>query len=266
MSIPLAVIGACGKMGKNISRLAAEGGIFNLTGAIESSDFQGCGQSYFSFSGIGSADLKVLPNLKEMKSPPAVVIDFSYFKATLKHLADAAELKIPYVIGTTGFSESQVEEIRQYSKKIPVLLSPNMSMGVNVLFLAAEYLTRLIGENYDIEIIEFHHNQKVDSPSGTALKLHDVVKKSLTRETEMVHGRNGLVGKRKKTEIGMHAVRAGDIVGEHTLLFAGMGEEIRLTHRALTRETFAKGALKCAEFLYNKPAGMYDMKSVLGIA
>ena len=253
-------------MGKNISRLAIESGIFNLTGAIESSDFQGCNQSYLSLTGIGSPDLKVLPNLKEIKTPPAVVIDFSYFKATLRHLADAAELKIPYVIGTTGFSEEQISEIKKYSAHIPVLLSPNMSMGVNVLFLAAQYLTKLIGENYDIEIIEYHHNQKVDSPSGTALKLHETVKNTLTRETELVHGRNGLVGKRKKSEIGMHAVRAGDIVGEHTLLFAGMGEEIRLTHRAQTRETFAKGALKCAEFLHNKPAGMYDMKSVLGIA
>ena len=266
MTIKLAVIGACGKMGRNICRLAVEGGIFQLTGVIEYNEFPGIGKTYQSLTGIGDGALTLVSGISDLKDKPQVIIDFSSRNATLKHLEDAVSLKIPYVIGTTGLDESQVKVIRDQSRFLPVLLSPNMSLGVNVMFLAAEYLAKMIGETYDIEIIEYHHNQKADSPSGTALKLYEVVQKGLSRETGLVHGRQGMVGKRKKQEIGMHAVRAGEIVGEHTLLFAAMGEEIRLTHRALTRETFAKGALKCAEFLYDKPAGFYDMKSVLGIA
>ena len=266
MTIKLAVIGSCGRMGKTICRLAMEENIFTVCGVIEQEDFPGAGKSYQSLSGLGDGSLVVFTSLKELPSKPDVVIDFSSNASTLRHLEMAADLNIPYVIGTTGFDEDQVKKIKHFSLKTPVLLSPNMSLGVNVMFLAAEFLAKLIGKTYDMEIIEAHHNQKADSPSGTALKLRDVVNKSLGNQLESVYGRQGMVGKRKPNEIGIHAVRAGDIVGEHCLLFAGMGEEIRLTHRALTRETFAKGALKCAEFLYNKPNGFYDMKAVLGIS
>lgn len=265
MPIKLGLIGACGRMGKVIARLAVEGDIFKLQNVIEGDNYPNISKTYQSICGIGDSSLIILNSIKDIVSNIDVIIDFSSHESTLKHLFFAAEKGIPYVIGTTGFSEQEISKIKEFSKKMPVLLSPNMSLGVNVMLSALELLTKALSDNYDIEIIEAHHNKKADAPSGTALKLYEVIKNSMNKEVNPIHGREGLVGKRTQNEIGMHAVRAGSIVGEHTVLFAGLDEEIRLTHLAQSRDTFARGALKCAEFLFNKPAGYYNMKSVLGL-
>ena len=194
-----------------------------------------------------------------------VLIDFSVPEATLEHLAIASKKNIAIVIGTTGFSELQKEKITQYAQQMPIILSPNMSIGVNVVYellaLAAQALSHT-----DIEIIEMHHRHKVDAPSGTALKLGEVIADTLGRDlkTDAIFGREGKEGPRAAKTIGFSTIRGGDVVGDHTVIFADIGERIEITHKASSRATFAKGAVKAAIWLYDKPHGMYDMKAVLG--
>ncbi len=262
--LKLALIGSCGRMGRAIARLALEQGKFELVGSMESDTFLSLGKTYVEVTGIPTGALKITRSFDSFPEDTQVVIDFSAPLSTLTHLPKAASRGIAYVIGTTGFDKDGLATIAKAAKKIPVLLSPNMSLGMNVVFLAAEMLSKAIGETYDIEIIEAHHNKKMDAPSGTALKLLDVIRAPLDRKRECaVYGREGL-GKRTPKEIGMHVIRAGDIVGKHTALFAGFGEQIELTHSAETRDTFAYGALRCAEFVTRNPAKLYDMKAVLG--
>jgi 4-hydroxy-tetrahydrodipicolinate reductase len=267
MKKKLGIIGCCGRMGMSIARMAMEGDFFDLSAVIEGANHPSLGQSYRQITNLGKTDLKITAGIETLPDKPDVLIDFSHHDATLVHLKNAAEKKIAYVIGTTGFTEKELSQIAGYAKKIPILLSPNMSVGMNVVFLAAELLAKKLGNLYDIEIIEAHHNKKADSPSGTALKLFEVVRKAVDRdETCGVYGRKGMVGKRTPKEIGIHAVRGGDIIGEHRLLLAGPGEQIELFHRVQSRDTFAYGAFKGAEFLVTKKPGIYDMKAVLGLS
>jgi 4-hydroxy-tetrahydrodipicolinate reductase len=266
MKIKLTLVGSCGRMGRAIAKIASEQEKFELVGCIESDAFSSLGKTYTEVTGIPSGTLKITSSLDSCPKDTQVVIDFSTPDSTLTHLQKAANHGIAYVIGTTAFDKEGLAAIAEAAKKTPVLLSPNMSLGMNVVFLAAEMVSRMIGETYDIEIIEAHHNKKMDAPSGTTLKLLDMIRAPLHRERECaVYGRKGL-GKRTPKEIGVHVLRAGDIVGEHKAVFAGFGEHIELTHRAETRETFAHGALRCAEFLVGKPAKLYDMKAVLGFS
>jgi len=265
--IKLGIIGACGRMGKAIARLALESSQFELKALIDANeDF--VGKSYQSITGLTDGSIIIEKSVEVVSVELDVLIDFSFYKATLTSLAQAENKGIAYVIGTTGFDDESILKIKNYAEKIPVLLSPNMSLGVNVMLKALKLLTELLSDKYDIEVIEAHHNQKVDSPSGTALKLYEVIKGVIEAKGEnykLVHGREGIVGKRPEKEIGMHAIRAGSIVGEHSVLFAGLDEDITLTHRAQSRDTFAKGALQCAAFLSDKPVGFYNMDSVLGL-
>ena len=171
------------------------------------------------------------------------------------------------VIGTTGFSEAQRKAVAEKAKRIPIVLSPNFAVGVNVLFKVAEAAARALGEDYDVEIIEAHHRHKVDAPSGTALKLGEVIAKGLDRDLskDSIFGRKGDTGARPSGQIGFHAIRGGDIVGEHTVLFAGVGERLELTVRSQNRATYAVGAVRAAKWLHKKPAGLYDMFDVLGL-
>ncbi len=267
MGIKLGIIGACGRMGKAIARLAFESSQFELQALIDANeDF--IGKSYQSVTGLTDGSIIIEKSVEDVSVELDVLIDFSFYKEILINLEQAEKKGIAYVIGTTGFDDEAILKIKDYGSKIPVLLSPNMSLGVNVMLKALKLLTELLSDKYDIEVIEAHHNQKVDSPSGTALKLYEVIKEVIESKgeaIELIHGRQGIVGKRTKKEIGMHAVRAGSIVGEHSVLFAGLDEDITLTHRAQSRDTFAKGALQCAEFLSDKPVGFYNMDSVLGL-
>lgn len=195
-----------------------------------------------------------------------VVIDFSSPSATMELLELAVKQKKPLVIGTTGLSDEQILRIQDASEKIPILFSPNMSMGVNLLFKLTEVAATALQNEFDIEVFEAHHRFKKDSPSGTAKRLVEVIKESVSdlHQADEVYGREGLVGERKDKEIGVMAMRGGDIVGEHTVFFAGMGERIELTHRATNRDTFARGSVLAAEFLCHKGAGFYSMFDVLG--
>ena len=185
----------------------------------------------------------------------------------MARLAEAVVKDAAVVTGTTGLTDEQKAEIEKAAEKIPVLFAPNMSVGVNLLFKLVGEVAAALGDAYDIEIIETHHRFKKDAPSGTALRLAEKIAEATGRDIakDIVHGREGAVGERTEREIGMHAVRGGDIVGDHIVLYSTLGERVELTHRAHTRDTFVRGALRAARFLVGKPAGMYDMRDVLGL-
>ena len=266
MKIKIGIVGCHGKMGLSIARLAEKSEEFEIAGVVESPGFIHIHKNYREITGMGAKQLVIQGAVMDISDPVDVFIDFSDPKGTLENLSASVQKNIPYVIGTTGFNEEQTSVIHEASKKIPVILSPNMSLGVNVLFLAAEMITKILGESSDIEIIEAHHNNKKDSPSGTAVRLFEIIRNVLNRSEDCArYGRQGIVGERDLKEIGIHCVRGGDIVGEHQVLFAGVGEQLELVHRAQNRDTFAAGALKCAAFLVGKKPGLYNMKSVLGL-
>ena len=196
-----------------------------------------------------------------------VLIDFTRPEATLAHVRLCAEQGKAMVIGTTGFPPGRKSEIEQAAKKIPIVMAANFAVGVNALYKLAETAARILGEGYDVEIIEAHHRQKVDAPSGTALRLGEVIAAALQEKLAQVerHGRHGEVGPRPAGEIGFHALRGGDIVGEHTVLFAGVGERLELTVRSQSRATYAAGALRAARWLAGRGPGLYDMYDVLGL-
>ena len=191
-----------------------------------------------------------------------VLIDFTRPEGTLEHLQYARAA----VIGTTGFSESQLKSVREKARQLPIVLAPNFAVGVNVVFRLAGIAARALGDDYDVEIVEAHHRHKVDAPSGTALKLGEVIATSLNRSSEVfIHGRKGDTGERPAKQIGFHAIRGGDIVGEHTVIFAGAGERVEVTVRSQSRMTYAAGAVRAAKWLAGKPAGLYSMEDVLGL-
>jgi 4-hydroxy-tetrahydrodipicolinate reductase len=196
-----------------------------------------------------------------------VAIDVSQPQGSIAIANRCAAQGVPLVIGTTGHSVDQLDKLRTDAARVAVLLSPNFSVGVNLLFWLTEKTSAILGPEFDPEIVELHHRLKKDSPSGTAKRLGEIVAKtrSLQYDDAARHGREGLAGERSRSEIGVHAVRGGDIVGDHTVYFAGIGERIELTHRASSRDTFAKGALRAADWLIGKPPGWYEMRDVLGL-
>ncbi len=268
MSVRLAVSGATGRMGHIILELAAGNSQFEINGALESSSHKAAGKPLSEvLPSLGNLKITISTTLSGINPKPQVLIDFTQPPATLAYLKEAVSSGIRLVIGTTGFSEDQKKEIREASKKIPIMMASNMSVGMNLLFSLVEEAASKLGPNYDVEITEAHHNLKKDAPSGSALSLGESVAHGWKVDLKDVstHGREGLVGERKKGTIGFHAVRGGDIVGDHTVLYAGPGERLELTHRAHSREAFAQGALKAALFLSSKKDGFYDMRDVLGL-
>ena len=206
-------------------------------------------------------------DLSEQTATWDVAIDVSQPQGSVALAAFCARDGIPLVIGTTGHSADQLGDLRVEAARIPILLSPNFSVGVNLLFWLTEKTSEILGPEFDAEIVELHHRHKKDAPSGTAKRLGEIVAQTRLLEYQEAarHGREGLVGERRGTEIGVHAIRGGDIVGEHTVYFAGVGERLELTHRASSRDTFAKGALRAADWLIGKPAGWYEMQDVLAL-
>lgn len=257
--IRLIICGAYGKMGSKILELAALNSNFQVVGAIESEGHTAIGKK------ITGSEIEVGINLEPFKDSFDVLIDFTTPQATLSHLnAISRWKKVSAVIGTTGFSANELFSIKRVARKIPILLSPNMSVGVNLMFQLARTIAQKLSD-YEIEIIEAHHHQKRDAPSGTALALAKEITEELKRnfDRDVIYGRKGDVGARKSKEIGIHSVRAGDIIGEHTTIFAGNGERLELTHRASSRDAFASGALRAAQWLYRKPPALYSMQDVL---
>ncbi|MCX8033971.1 MAG: 4-hydroxy-tetrahydrodipicolinate reductase, partial [Thermodesulfovibrio sp.] len=236
-------------------------------GAVEAKTNPKAGLDAGVVAGVGEIGVKIVENLEKVISDTEIVVTFTTPEASLEHLDIARKNKKGIVIGTTGFNNEQITIIQKASKKIPIILSPNMSIGVNLLFKILKDVAKVLGDDYDIEIVEAHHRMKKDTPSGTAVKMAKVIAEALGRNFDevAVYARKGIIGERTKKEIGIQTIRAGDIVGEHTVMFGGLGERIEITHKASSRDTFARGALKAAIWLYGKPAGLYDMGDVLGI-
>ncbi|MGD0886173.1 MAG: 4-hydroxy-tetrahydrodipicolinate reductase [Thermodesulfovibrionales bacterium] len=261
------VTGATGRMGSRIIALAKEYPALSLVGAVEREGHEHTGKDIGVLSGLGEIKIRLTDKLQETIEKADVVVDFTSTHATVQHVRIAAEKAKAVVIGTTGFSEDDLESLRKMSGDIPIVLAPNMSVGVNLLLRILSDVAKVLGDDYDVEIIESHHRLKRDAPSGTAMKMAQVMAQALGRNLDevAVYERKGLIGERPKKAIGIQTVRAGDIVGEHTVLFGGLGERIEITHKASSRDTFARGALKAALWLHGKPAGFYDMQDVLGL-
>jgi 4-hydroxy-tetrahydrodipicolinate reductase len=261
------VTGAAGRMAGRILALAKAAGDFQIVGATERSGHGAVGLDAGEVAGIGSLGVKVADDLSSVIPGADVVIDFTAPEASLAHLRTASGAGVAIVVGTTGLTKAHLEEARRLATRMPCVISPNMSVGVNVLFTVLKEVARTLGDEYDVEIVEAHHHFKKDAPSGTALKMAQVIAEALGRDLEQVgvYGRKGLVGERPKAQIGVHTVRAGDIVGEHTVLFGGVGERIEITHRAHSRDNFARGALRAARFVVRASKGLYDMADVLGL-
>lgn len=259
----VAVNGAGGRMGQKVISLVAENDDCDLTCALEDSGHAKIGIDAGEFVGAGHLGI---PLGYELSKDVDVLIDFSAPQATLDRARECVQNGIAMVIGTTGFSADERSELEETAaQKVPVLIAPNMGLGVNLLFGLVGEVARALGEDYDVEIIETHHRRKKDAPSGTAGKLAENICEAQGWDPDdaVVYGREGLTGERPSNQLGIHAVRGGGVVGEHTVIFAAEGERIELTHRAQGRDLFAQGAVRAALFLADQPAGLYDMEDVL---
>ena len=266
MTNRIAIAGATGRMGRTLIETVQAAEDCTLTGALDVAAAPSIGHDASAFMGRNSGVL-VQSDLNAGLKDSACLIDFTRPEGTLAHLRVCRELGVNVVIGTTGFSDAQKEEIAAAAQDIAIVMAPNMSVGVNVTLKLLEMAARALSVGYDIEIIEAHHRHKVDAPSGTALKMGEVIAASLGRDlkTDGVFARVGDTGARKPNEIGFATVRGGDIVGDHTVMFAGIGERIEISHKASTREHFAQGSLQAVRFLSTKKTGLFDMFDVLNL-
>jgi 4-hydroxy-tetrahydrodipicolinate reductase len=237
-----------------------------LSGALDVAGSSALGEDASAFLGQTSG-VGITSDLRQGLTGAQVLIDFTRPEGTLAHLALCRDIGVAAVVGTTGISPEQKQQIAQIAQHIPIVMAPNMSAGVNVVFKLLDMAARALNTGYDIEIIETHHRHKVDAPSGTALQMGEVVARALGRDLAQcaVHARHGITGERDPSTIGFASVRGGDIVGDHTVLFAGTGERIEITHRAASRATYAQGSLRAARFLVGKRSGLYTMDDVLGL-
>ena len=261
------VAGAAGKMGGRIIHTIQQTEGISLAAAFERADHPTVGSDVGEVVGLGLLGMSVAPDLKSVMDAGDVVIDFTHHTASVEHLRQAVSAKKPVVIGTTGFSNDEMETIGTLAHEIPCVQAPNMSMGVNLMFKVVEDMAKALGGGFDVEIIEAHHHHKKDAPSGTAVKLAQNLAAALGRDLEQVgvYERHGIIGERRPEEIGIQTIRGGDIVGEHTVLFAGVGERLELTHRAHSRDNFARGAVTAAKWVVGQEVGLYDMQHVLGL-
>jgi len=261
------VTGAGGKMGGRIISLIQATDDIELVGAVEQSGHPAVGKDAYENLGLGHCGVTISTNLTDCIAQGDVVIDFTAPKASLRHLEMAAVHSTAMVIGSTGFSAEELKKASEFCVHLSCVLSPNMSVGVNVMFKVLAYVAGILGDDYDVEIMEAHHHLKKDAPSGTAMKMAEVVATSLGRDLDKVgvFSRHGIIGERTKTEIGVQTLRAGDIVGDHTVMFGGSGERLEFIHRAHSRDNFAQGAIRAAKWVAGKKPGLYDMQDVLGL-
>jgi len=262
--IKLAINGACGRMGRYVISGASANDKFKIVSAIDSADNPMKGRDAGAVAGIDAIGVEISDTLTAQAD---VMIDFSIPDASMERLEECKSSGVAMVIATTGLTAADEEKIEQASQTIPILKAANMSLGINYLLKLAAQSARALGESFDIEIVEMHHKHKKDSPSGTALALGRSIADALGEDLSEIaeHGREGIVGERKCGKIGFHAVRGGDVVGDHTVIYAGQGERIELTHKATSREVFAQGALRAAAFLAGREPGLYTMSQVLGL-
>ncbi len=262
----VAVAGATGRMGQMLIEAIRASGDCQLAGALDVASSPAIGNDAAAFLGVASG-VPVVSDVRAGLAKAKVLIDFTRPEGTMAHLDACRALGVHAVIGTTGFSEAQKARIAEISRDIAVVMAPNMSVGVNVTLKLLQMAAQALATGYDIEIIEAHHRHKVDAPSGTALKMGEVIASALGRDLKdcAVYAREGVTGERDPSTIGFATVRGGDIVGDHTVLFAGTGERIEITHRSSSRATYAQGSLRAVRFLAGRRTGLYDMFDVLGL-
>lgn len=265
--IAIAVNGAMGRMGMQILRLLYNDRSFNVTSGIENKNHPSIGVDLGTLILGKKSGIEITDNPENITGKTDCIIDFSKPVSTLSILAYARQRHITMVIGTTGFSQTELEDINRASSEIAVVMAPNMGVLMNLTFKLVELTAKVLGDSYDAEIVEAHHKNKVDAPSGTALKLADTIANAYGKPLKEIarYDRHGTIGARPKGEIGIQTLRGGDIVGEHTVMFIGTGERLEITHRATSRENFAQGALLAAKWVVGKPPGMYNMIDVLGL-
>ena len=263
--IHIAIAGAAGRMGRTLIEACARAEGMRLAAAIEHPGASAIGADAGELAGVGRQGVAVRESLEGIDFD--VLVDFTNPEATLAHLGHCRARGRRMVVGTTGIDEAGKGRIRQAAADIPIVFAPNMSVGVNLCFKLLETAARVLGDEVDVEIVEAHHRYKADAPSGTALRMGEIVAQALNRDLKewAVYGRRGATGERPRKAIGFASIRAGDIVGDHTVLFAGGGERVEITHKAESRLTFANGALRAARWLMDRKAGLYDMQDVLGL-
>lgn len=262
MKPTLIINGAAGRMGKRIAALAYESKQFDIVGAVDDSGHPDIGKDVGILAGIESINVELSA---EFSDNADVMIDFSLPQAAGQAVDYCAKNGVALVMGTTGLSDNQTRQLKNASAKIAVVHATNMSLGMNLLFATVGKVAKALGESYDIEIVEAHHRFKKDAPSGTALSLAEAICKETGRDypDSLVHGREGKEAARKEGTIGMHAIRGGDIVGEHRVIYSTLGETVTISHSAHTRDTFARGALRAAEWIVGQKPGLYNMQDVL---
>lgn len=266
--INVAITGAGGRMGRTLIEAVSDFEGIKVSAAIERPGSPLVGMDAGDLIGLTQLNVSIVDDVEKAINDFDVLIDFTTIDNTLKNLAICAEYGKKLVIGTTGFDETQKQQISQAAEKTAVVFAPNMSVGVNLCLKLLDMAARVLGDDVDIEVIEAHHRHKVDAPSGTALRMGEVVAQALGRDLKecAVYGREGQTGERNRKTIGFETIRAGDIVGEHTVMFAGIGERVEITHKASSRMTFAKGAARAAHWVTQHDTGLFDMQDVLGLA
>jgi 4-hydroxy-tetrahydrodipicolinate reductase len=262
----IAIVGASGRMGRTLIEAVAQAEDAVLSAALEQPGSPWLGKDASEFLGA-PCGVNITDDLESALAGSDCLIDFTRPEGTLHHLAICRRLGVHLVIGTTGFNADGKQKILEASRDIPIVFAPNMAVGVNAVFRLLDMAARILNEGYDVEVIEAHHRHKVDAPSGTALRMGEVVASALGRDLAecAVYGREGHTGERPATQIGFATVRGGDIVGDHTVLFAGTGERIEITHKSASRMPYASGSLRAARFLRGKASGLFDMQDVLGL-
>jgi len=263
----IAITGAAGRMGKTLIEACQQAEGCSVNAAVERPGSSLIGADAGELAGLGLLDVKLVDDVASVVDDFDTLIDFTSIDTTLNNLQICKANAKHIIIGTTGFNDEQKEVIKKASEQTAVVFAPNMSVGVNLCLKLLQTAASILSEDYDIEIVEAHHRHKVDAPSGTAIRMGEVIADTLSRDLSecAVYGREGQTGARKPETIGFETVRAGDIVGEHTVMFATDGERVEITHKASSRMTFAKGAVRAAKWLQDKDKGLYDMQDVLGL-
>jgi 4-hydroxy-tetrahydrodipicolinate reductase len=262
----IAIAGASGRMGRMLIETVLNESDAELVGALDRPGAPELGQDAGAFLGK-TTGVVLTDDIERVFADADFLIDFTRPEGTLVHLEAAVRHNVKMIVGTTGFDDAQKAQLRAAGEKIAIVFAPNMSIGVNVTLKLLEFAAKQFAQGYDIEIVEAHHRHKVDAPSGTALAMGEVVAKALGRDLKdcAVYGREGVTGERDPSTIGFAAIRGGDIVGDHTVLFAGIGERIEITHKSANRLSYAQGALRAARFLASRDTGFFDMQDVLGL-
>jgi 4-hydroxy-tetrahydrodipicolinate reductase len=265
--VDVIVAGAAGRMGTRIINVISQTDGVKLTGAFEHPDSPSVGQDAGVAAGIGAIGIKIANSINDVIAKGDVIIDFTSPKATLENIKASSSKGLSMVIGTTGMTGELLEEVENIARGMRCVISPNMSVGVNVMLRVAAIMAEMLGDDYDLEVLEAHHNLKKDAPSGTAMAIARTLAKATGRDLDKVavYERKGITGERTKGEIGIQTLRAGDITGDHTIMFGGIGERLELIHRAHNRDNLARGAVRAAKWVVEQPAGLYNMQDVLGI-